>query len=52
LPAHSGRIGFPDGLSEGGWYHNFQPMRKRDDEIMIWGKQIRHSRRENGQAEP
>jgi predicted amidohydrolase len=43
---------FPDGLSEGGWYHNFRPMRKRDDEIMSWGTPIRHPRRESGQAEP
>lgn len=43
---------FPDGLSEGGWYHNFQPLRKRDDEIMSWGKPIPHARRANGQAEP
>ena len=43
---------FPDGLSEGGWYHNLQPKRKREDEIMSWGKPIRHPRRENGQAEP
>jgi hypothetical protein len=43
---------FPDGLSEGGWYHNFKPMRKRDDEIMSWGTPIKHPRQEDGQAEP
>ena len=43
---------FPDGLSEGGWYHNFKPMQKRADEIMSWGTPIAHPRRTNGQAEP
>jgi hypothetical protein len=33
---------FPDGLSEGGWYHNFNPMQKREDEIMCWGTPIKH----------
>lgn len=42
---------FPDGLSEGGWYHNFKPMRKRDDEIMSWGSPIAHARLA-GQTEP
>ena len=43
---------FPDGLSQGGWYHNFKPMQKRDDEIMSWGTPIQHPRRADGQAEP
>ncbi len=43
---------FPDGLSEGGWYHNFKPMKKRDDEIMTWGTPSRHPRQRDGQAEP
>jgi hypothetical protein len=43
---------FPDGLSEGGWFHNFQPMRKREDEIMTWGAATNHPRQTNGQAEP
>lgn len=43
---------FPDGLSDGGWYHNFQPMKKRDDEIMCWGTPIQHPRQADGQAEP
>jgi predicted amidohydrolase len=43
---------FPDGLSAGGWYHNFKPMQKRDDEIMCWGTPIKHPRQDNGQAEP
>jgi predicted amidohydrolase len=43
---------FPDGLSEGGWYHNFKPMRKRDDEAMTWGTPSKHPRQADGQAEP
>jgi predicted amidohydrolase len=43
---------FPDGLSEGGWFHNFKPMQKRDDEIMSWGTPIKHPRQADGQAEP
>ncbi len=43
---------FPDGLSEGGWYHNLRPMQKRDDEIMSWGKPSQHPRQADGQAEP
>ena len=43
---------FPDGLSEGGWYHNFKPMRKREDEIMSWGTPINHPRQADAQAEP
>jgi deaminated glutathione amidase len=43
---------FPDGLSEGGWYHNYRPMQKRDDEIMCWGTPAKHPRQGDGQAEP
>lgn len=43
---------FPDGLSEDGWWHNFKPMRKRDEEIMSWGKPSEHPRQRDGQAEP
>jgi predicted amidohydrolase len=43
---------FPDGLSQGGWFHNHKPMGKRDDEIMSWGAPVRHPRQANGQAEP
>ena len=43
---------FPDGLSEDGWWHNFKPMQKRDDEIMSWGTPIKHPRQADGQAEP
>lgn len=35
---------FPDGLSEHGWYHNPQPMKLRDDEIMTWGTPSNHPR--------
>ncbi len=43
---------FPDSLSPGGWYHNFKPMQKRDDEIMTWGTPSKHPRQTDGQAEP
>ena len=43
---------FPDTLSEGGWYHNFKPMKKRDDEIMTWGTPSDHPRQRDGQSEP
>ncbi len=43
---------FPDGLSEGGWWHNFKPMQKREDEIMSWGTPSDHPRQKDGQAEP
>jgi len=43
---------FPDGLSEGGWYHNFQPLKLREDEIMTWGTPSKHPRQIDGQAEP
>ncbi len=43
---------FPDGLSKGGWYHNFQPMKLHADEIMTWGTPSQHPRQLDGQAEP
>jgi deaminated glutathione amidase len=43
---------FPDGLSAGGWFHNYKPMQKSEDEIMSWGTPINHPRRTDGQAEP
>jgi len=43
---------FPDTLSEGGWYHNFKPMKMRDDEIMSWGIPSNHPRQRDGQSEP
>jgi predicted amidohydrolase len=42
---------FPDTLSEGGWYHNFKPMKMRDDEIMTWGTPSNHPRQRDGQSE-
>ena len=42
---------FPDTLSEGGWYHNFKPMKMRDDEIMSWGTPSNHPRQRDGQSE-
>ncbi len=43
---------FPDGLSDGGWWHNFKPMQKREDEIMSWGTPSDRPRQKDGQAEP
>jgi predicted amidohydrolase len=43
---------FPDGLSEGGWFHNEQPLKLRDDEIMTWGTPSQHLRQADAQAEP
>jgi predicted amidohydrolase len=43
---------FPDTLSEGGWYHNFKPMKMRDDEIMTWGTPSDHPRQSDGKSEP
>jgi predicted amidohydrolase len=42
----------PDTLSAGGWYHNFKPMRLRDDEIMTWGTPSDHPRQRDGRSEP
>jgi len=43
---------FPDGLSQGGWYHNEQPLRRRDDELMSWGQPSQHPRQLDSRAEP
>jgi deaminated glutathione amidase len=43
---------FPDTLSEGGWYHNFKPMKMRDDEIMSWGTPSNNPRQRDGRSEP
>jgi len=43
---------FPDTLSQGGWYHNLKPMRKRDDEIMSWGTPGAHPRQRDGRSAP
>jgi predicted amidohydrolase len=42
---------FPDTLSADGWYHNFKPMKMRDDEIMTWGTPSNHPRQRDGQSE-
>lgn len=43
---------FPDGLSKGGWYHNFRPLKLRDDEPLTWGTPSDHPRQLEGQSEP
>jgi predicted amidohydrolase len=43
---------FPDTLSADGWYHNFKPMKLRDDEIMTWGTPSGHPRQRDGRSEP
>lgn len=43
---------FPDSLAPDGWYHNFKPMRMRDDEIMTWGTPSDHPRQRDGRSEP
>jgi predicted amidohydrolase len=43
---------FPDGLSEGGWIHNYLPMKVARDEAMHFGKPSRHPRQRDGRAEP
>jgi predicted amidohydrolase len=43
---------FPDGLSEDGWYHNFKPLKLRDDELMTWGTPSHHARQVNALSLP
>ena len=43
---------FPDGLSKGGWLHNFLPMRLSPDEDLWYGEPSDHPRQLNYQAEP
>ena len=43
---------FPDSLSDGGWLHNFIPMKLAVDEVMYFGEPTNHPRQLNGQAEP
>lgn len=43
---------FPDTLSQGGWLHNFIPMKLAADEVMHFGQPTTHARQLNGQAEP
>lgn len=43
---------FPDGLSQGGWLHNFLPMKVAKAEAMHFGDPSTHPRQTNGRAEP
>jgi predicted amidohydrolase len=43
---------FPDGLSEGGWYHNELPMVLSPGQGLHLGTPSRHPRQEEGTAEP
>ncbi len=43
---------FPDGLSEGGWQHNYLPMKLAEDEILHFGVPSTHARQLDGRAEP
>jgi predicted amidohydrolase len=43
---------FPDGLSEGGWLHNFFPFKLAPDEQLNFGSPSQHPRQLNPQAEP
>lgn len=43
---------FPDGLSEGGWIHNYLPMRVAEGEAMFFGTPSQHPRQLDGHAEP
>ena len=43
---------FPDELPPGGWYHNPQPMRARDDERFTYGSATSHPRQLDGKSKP
>lgn len=43
---------FPDGLSEGGWLHNYCPMLLARGQRMFLGKPSRHPRQGNGRSAP
>ena len=43
---------FPDGLSEGGWIHNFIPMQLAENEVLHFGEPSGHPRQMDGRAEP
>ena len=43
---------FPDTLSDKGWYHNFQPMRIRQDEPLTFGAASDHPRQADGTSKP
>ncbi|MFH1571733.1 MAG: carbon-nitrogen hydrolase family protein [Gemmatimonadota bacterium] len=43
---------FPDGLSEGGWLHNYLPMKLAPGERLHFGRPSRHPRQLDRQSEP
>lgn len=43
---------FPDGLSATGWYHNLQPLKLRDDELLTWGTPSNHPRQLDPRSMP
>lgn len=43
---------FPDGLSDGGWYHNPEPLKLCGSELLTWGQVSRHPRQFDPRAEP
>lgn len=43
---------FPDGLSEGGWFHNPLPLKLARAEAMHFGRPSRHPRQLSGVSEP
>ena len=43
---------FPDGVSEGGWLHNYFPAKLAANERLHFGKPTKHPRQTNGRAEP
>ncbi len=43
---------FPDGLSAGGWLHNYIPMKVHPDETMHFGEPSQHPRQLDPRAEP
>jgi len=43
---------FPDGLSEGGWLHNYMPMKLANGERLHLGKPSKHTRQRDGRSEP
>jgi predicted amidohydrolase len=43
---------FPDGLSAGGWIHNYMPMKLAQDEALYFGEPSQHPRQLDSRAEP
>ena len=43
---------FPDGLSKGGWLHNYMPMKLAHNEKLHLGTPGNHPRQRDGRAEP